>query len=80
MDQLNLNLILDREESEKKLIDTLQHFEENKRFADKKTKGVISGENKKAWPADKDLSSWIATGQVLDSLTATGHVQILNFH
>ena len=30
MDQLNLNLILDREESEKKLIDALQHFEENK--------------------------------------------------
>ena len=31
MDQLNLNLILNREESEKKLIDTLQHFEENKK-------------------------------------------------
>ena len=30
MDQLNLNLILDREESEKKLIDALQYFEENK--------------------------------------------------
>ena len=30
MDQLNLNLILNREECEKTLIDTLQHFEENK--------------------------------------------------
>tara|TARA_A100001015_G_scaffold317259_1_gene433769 strand:+ start:69 stop:1370 length:1302 start_codon:yes stop_codon:yes gene_type:complete len=30
MDQLNLNLILDREESEKILIDALQYFEENK--------------------------------------------------
>ena len=30
MDQLNLNLILNREECEKKLIDTLQYFEENK--------------------------------------------------
>ncbi len=30
MDQLNLNLILNREECEKKLIDALQHFEKNK--------------------------------------------------
>ena len=29
MDQLNLNLILGREECEKKLIDALQYFEEN---------------------------------------------------
>ena len=31
MDQLNLNLILNREEQEKILIDTLQHFELNKK-------------------------------------------------
>ena len=31
MDQLNLNLILDREESEKKLIDSFQYFEDNKK-------------------------------------------------
>ena len=31
MDQLNLNLLLDRENSEKKLIDCLNTFEENKK-------------------------------------------------
>ena len=31
MDQLNLNLLLDREENEKKLIECLNYFEENKR-------------------------------------------------
>ena len=38
-------------------------------------KGVSFETNKsKAYPADKDLSSWTATGQVLDSWTAIGQV------
>ena len=32
MDKLNFNLLLDRESSEKKLIDCLTNFEENKKI------------------------------------------------
>ena len=55
---------------------------EDDKFAHKKGKGVISErKNKgKAKPADKDLSFWTGTGQVLDSWAATGHVQIQPFH